>query len=130
MHIVTWNCGGSFRTKYQMIKDLNPDICIIEECEDIELFKNQKKFSDFVSFHSNFIKTGERKHLAIFAKEGITLEKIKANYKMPKTNSYLECFLPVLVNQKYLFVGVWTKEVSKEKQGHKVFRYIGQFYFF
>lgn len=34
MRIVSWNCAGKFREKFQSILPLNADIYVIQECEN------------------------------------------------------------------------------------------------
>lgn len=33
MKLVTWNCQGAFRKKYELIADMRPDLAVIQECE-------------------------------------------------------------------------------------------------
>jgi hypothetical protein len=57
---------------------------------------------------------GDRKHqgLGIFAKTNIKLEAL-----LPLSNNY-KLFLPVLINNQYNLVGVWTKSASTLKKGY------------
>ena len=45
MRIITWNCNKSFRTKVKLISQLQPDIAVIQECEDINnlVFEDKKQ---------------------------------------------------------------------------------------
>ena len=40
MKIVTWNCQGKFREKFELIKEENADIYVIQECENPEKSDN------------------------------------------------------------------------------------------
>jgi len=99
MKIVSWNCRGKFRDKYQYIKSLDADIYVIQECENPEKYKTA--FSDFLT---NRLWYGEKdsKGLAIFAKEGIFLE----------INNWpvycLRHFLSVKINHSFDLLGVWA----------------------
>jgi hypothetical protein len=36
MHILTWNCNGALRKKFDALNALKFDIAVIQECEDPE----------------------------------------------------------------------------------------------
>jgi len=36
MKLITWNCQGAFRKKYPAIARLQPDLAVIQECEQLE----------------------------------------------------------------------------------------------
>ena len=36
MKLLTWNCQGAFRKKYELIADLAPDLAVIQECEALD----------------------------------------------------------------------------------------------
>lgn len=117
--LITWNCNGVFRNKYQLFDKYESDILIIQECENpIESTKHYKDWA------KNYLWIGNNKNkgLGVFCKNNITLEKldwsdINVNYK----NEQLESFLPCLVNEEIILIAVWTKKANSE-----VFGYIGQ----
>lgn len=100
MKIVSWNCNGSFRTKFKEIEKLNADIYVIQECENPKLTKSK----EYKKFASNYFYVPHTKHkgLGIFAKNNI---KIKNN----NWKSYgLECYESLKINDKFDLIGVWA----------------------
>ena len=117
MKIITWNCNGAFRKKFEHITDFNADIYIIQECEN-PAESIDKKYQEW---SENYIWIGDNKNkgLGIFATNHIKLKKL--NW----TNSYkdhiVKHFLPCSINEKFELVGVWT-----HKNNSPNFGYIGQ----
>lgn len=112
MKIVTWNCNGAFRKKYQEIENLGADIYAIQECENPENAKGE-----YENWASSYIWHGENKHkgLGIFAHNGIDIQRL--NWQ----DNGLQLFLPVRINNQFNLVAVWTKRANSP-----TFRYIGQ----
>ena len=112
MKIVTWNCNGAFRNKYQEIAKLRADIYVIQECENPEYSKGE-----YGKWADNYLWVGESKHkgLAIFASSSVKIHRL--NWE----GNGLQLFLPVSVNNQFTLVGVWTKYANSP-----TFRYIGQ----
>ncbi|WP_026956666.1 endonuclease/exonuclease/phosphatase family protein [Algoriphagus vanfongensis] len=119
MRIVSWNCNGAFRKKFQFITKLNADIYIIQECENPE----ETSHKEYKEWASNYLWIGNNKNkgLAIFAKKEITIEKLYWS------NEYLDHsvkhFLPCRINQKFNLLGVWTHYNNSPNFG-----YMGQFW--
>ena len=44
MKIITWNCNMAFRKKWSKILDYNPDILVIQECENPDKLQLDKLF--------------------------------------------------------------------------------------
>ena len=120
MKIITWNCKMKFREEYKLIFPMNPDIIIVQECEDLrnihfDLFSNIP--SDLYWIGSN-----PSKGLGV-----ITFN----NYKISLYNGYDDSFkyiLPLLITKKsisYNLIGVWTQLVGKGTKDH--INYIRQF---
>ena len=72
MKIISWNCGGKFREKFQYIAEFDADIYIIQECESPIDYPSHS----YSSFATNYLWTGERncKGLGVFAKPYIRLQ--------------------------------------------------------
>ncbi len=34
LRLVTWNCAGKFREKFEIVSRLRADVYVIQECED------------------------------------------------------------------------------------------------
>jgi len=110
MKVLSWNCNCKFRDKYQLLKKYNADILIIQECEDPQ----QSSDSEYKLWAKNYLWVGDKKHqgLGVFAKTNITLKALPLH-----SNAY-KLFLPVLINNQYTLVAVWTKSASTIKRGY------------
>lgn len=121
LKMLTWNCGGAFRQKYQAVQEVDPDIWIIQECEDPSQVK--KSSTAYQDYCANFLWTGENKHkgLGIFAKPGLSLEPINLNqiYR----GRMLKWFLPFTINHTIKALAIWNHHNDA-----KAFTYIGQFW--
>lgn len=74
MKIISWNCNGAFRKKFEFISDLNADIYIIQECEN----PAECQHPEYQEWAKNYIWIGDTKNkgLAIFARPEIELNKL------------------------------------------------------
>lgn len=119
MKIVTWNCNGALRRKFQTLSELEADIYIIQECENPATIEN----SDYQKWAENHLWIGDSKNkgLGIFAKNKIEIKQLDW------TNSYrdhtVKHFLPCSVNGDFDLIGVWTHRNNSPNFG-----YIGQFW--
>ena len=100
MKIVSWNCGGNFREKFQYIVEFDADIYIIQECEK----PINHLATSYFFFAENYLWIGEkdRKGLGVFAKPHIQLQQ---NH----WEKYcLRNFLSIKVNGEFDLVAVWA----------------------
>ncbi len=100
MKIISWNCQGKFREKFQYIELYDADIYVIQECENPEVTKHSA-YQKFASNHM-WIGNNKNKGLGIFAKEDITL---KDNGWQ---NFLLRHFLSVKINDEFDILAVWA----------------------
>lgn len=117
MKIVTWNCNGAFRKKFDRISDFNADIYIIQECEN----PAESGHKDYIKWADNYIWTGDTKNkgLAIFARPNLKLEKL--NWTNNFKNHTVKHFLPCKINNDFDLLAVWTHRNNSPNFG-----YIGQ----
>ena len=111
MKIVSWNCNGKFREKFEQITRLDADIYVIQECENPETCDHQR----YLDFANNHIWIGDNKNkgLGIFAKPQIHLSP--NNWQ-----SYcLRHFLSVRINDTFDLLAVWAGKP-----------YIGEYYIY
>lgn len=115
--ILTWNCNGAFRKKFESVLDFDADICIIQECEN----PTESGHKDYIKWADNYLWTGDTKNkgLAIFAKPNIKLEKL--NWTNNFKNHSVKHFLPCKVNNDFDLLAVWTHRNNSPNFG-----YIGQ----
>lgn len=100
MRILSWNCNGKFRDKFQEVLAIEADIYVIQECENPAECSSTtyKKFAD------NYLWIGENKNkgLGVFARKGILLEE----NSWPKY--CLRNFLSIRVNSVFDLIAVWA----------------------
>lgn len=100
MKILSWNCNGKFREKFQETTTIDADIYVIQECEN----PAETTCAAYRNFAKNYLWTGESKNrgLGVFAREGICL----------KENNWqkfcLRNFLSVRINDCFDLVAVWA----------------------
>ncbi len=117
MKIVSWNCNGAFRTKFNHLIKLNGDIYIIQECEN----PTESNYKDYKEWARNYLWIGDKKHkgLGIFASEKIQLTQL--NWSNVYKENSVKYFLPCLVNSDFQLLGIWTHQNNSPNFG-----YIGQ----
>jgi len=113
MKIVSWNCNGALRKKLHVLRGLDADVYIVQECED----PSKTMDSEYVKWAGNSLWTGTNKNkgLGIFAKPSIALKQLNLD---PGT---FQSFIPCTLNDQLTLVAVWTKEANSP-----TFAYIGQ----
>ena len=117
MKIITWNCNGGFRKKFEGISAYQADIYIIQECEN----PTETKHNEYKSWAENHLWIGDSKNkgIGIFAKPEIKLKKLQwTNRYKDHTVKY---FLPCKVNEEINLLAVWTHRNNSPNFG-----YIGQ----
>ena len=100
MRIVSWNCNGRFREKFQYLSFLDADIYVIQECEN----PADSSSLEYRDFAHNYLWIGDNKNkgLGVFARKGLVL-------KENSLEKYcLRHFLSVRVNDCFDLVAVWA----------------------
>ena len=119
MKIVSWNCNGAFRKKFNSLLNFNADIYIIQECEN----PAETNDLDYKTWAKNYLWIGDSKNkgLAIFAKADIKINLLdwSNHYK----DHSVKHFLPCMVNNEFQLLAVWTHQNNSPNFG-----YIGQFW--
>lgn len=100
MRIISWNCNGAFRLKWEEIAKYNADIYVIQECELPESITEVS----YQKFACNSIWEGtlQYKGLGIFAKAHIDLEKLSWDSHL------LRHFIPIKVNGSFTLLAIWA----------------------
>ena len=100
LKIVSWNCNGKFREKFNEIIEEDADIYIIQECED-PAQSSEEEYREFAG--KNYFWTGNLhyKGLGIFANEDIKLERLE-------TKGEFEHFIALRVNDSFNLLGLWA----------------------
>lgn len=119
MKILSWNCNGALRKKFEYLLEINADINIIQECED----PAQTKHKEYIEWSKNYLWIGDSKNkgIGIFAKKGVGIEKL--DWSNIYEDHSVKYFLPCSINEKINLLAVWT-----HKNNSPTFGYIGQFW--
>lgn len=117
LKIISWNCNGALRNKFDNLSDFNADIIIIQECEN----PAETKHKEYINWAENYLWIGDTKNkgIGIFAKKNIELKKLSwsDNFKDHKVKH----FLPCSINGNFNLLAVWTHQNKSP-----TFGYIGQ----
>lgn len=117
MKIVTWNCNGALRKKFENLLNLNADLYIIQECEKPE----ETQHKEYINWAKNHLWIGNtrNKGLGIFAADYISIKPL--NWSNIYKDHTVKHFLPCLINNDFELLGVWTHQNNSPNFG-----YIGQ----
>ena len=105
MKLITWNCNMAFRKKKERVLRYDPDVVVIQECENPYKRGEWAEFSDWVWIGEN-----EHKGLGVFSRNGITIES--ANIE----ESTCRYVLPVTLNGERSLLAVWAMNDENEPE--------------
>ena len=114
MRLITWNCNGAFRRKFEAIDALDADVLVIQECEDPA--QSTEDYKAWAGDHA-WVGYGKNKGIGIFPRRGQSIERLEW------PDNGFELFLPARVGGDTDVLGVWTQQSNPSNLG-----YIGQFW--
>ena len=119
MKIITWNCNGALRNKFEHLQSLDADIYIVQECENPIEIQHEK----FNAWSKNHLWIGDTKNkgLGVFASKDIKLSTL--NWSNEFKDHTVKHFLPCCINDNFNLLAVWTHQNNSPNFG-----YIGQFW--
>lgn len=119
MRIITWNCNGAFRKKFEHITTTEADIYIIQECED----PSSSNDAHYKAWASNYIWMGDTKNkgIGIFARHDLKLTRL--DWSNNYNDHTVKHFLPCTINEQFNILAVWLHQNNSP-----TFGYIGQFW--
>jgi exonuclease III len=117
MKIVTWNCNGALRNKFENLKEFDADVFIIQECEN----PSESIHKEYQKWAENYLWIGNTKNkgLGVFAKKQIDLKAL--DWSNLYKDHEVKYFLPCQINDKIDLIAVWTHQNNSPNFG-----YIGQ----
>jgi exodeoxyribonuclease-3 len=122
MKLLTWNCQGAFRKKYELIADLAPDLAVIQECEALEKlpWKQGRPPSSACWFGEN-----ASKGVGVFSWSDLEFAPL-ANY-----DSSIRHCIPLQITRPYQFqlIAVWAMDHPQDSLSYsaQVFQAVGQY---
>ncbi len=115
MKIITWNCNMAFRRKKESVLVHDPDVIVIQECENPEIKGSWEEFDDFVWIGEN-----PHKGLGIFVRNGYSLSAVVS--REPCSSRYIKLVRVGNRLESFLLMGLWAMDEPKRPEQ----RYIGQ----
>ena len=117
LKIVTWNCNGALRKKFEQLLSLEADLYIIQECEN----PTQTNHSDYKRWAESHLWMGDSKNkgLGVFASKNIELTPL--NWSNLYQDHSTKFFLPCSVAGDFELLAVWAHHNNSP-----TFGYIGQ----
>lgn len=112
MKIVSWNCNGALRKKFQQLAAFDADVYVVQECEN----PRQSKDSQYKAWAENSLWVGNSPHKGL----GVFSRKVDLA-KLDWESNGLELFLPCSINNRIKLLAVWTRQANSP-----TFAYIGQ----
>lgn len=114
MKVVTWNCNGSFRKKYEVLFSAYPDadLFIVQECENPD-FYDSKAYKDIYTkgFHAG-TPDYYMKGIGVFSPKGLHLRRLKCKYGNPMM---MLGYVPFKVNNNVSILAVWPHDTYVEE---------------
>lgn len=111
MRIVTWNCNQAFRRKQQRLLEYDPDIAIVQECENPSTKGEWSEFTDW-----RWVGDDDNQGLAVFTRNDLTIESVT---QIDEANHFL-----FVETGAIDVLGVW----AMNDEDNPAQRYIGQVY--
>lgn len=106
MKVVSWNCNGGFRNKYNVLFEAYPDadLYIVQECENPD-FYNSKPFKElFVKGFHVGMPDYFMKGIGVFSPKGLHLRRTKCMFS---TSLMMMGYAPFVVNNNVKILAVW-----------------------
>lgn len=112
MKIVSWNCNGALRSKFEKLRSLGADVYVIQECENpaVSSDADYRKWGN----SSLWLECSKHKGIGIFSNR----HKLKP---LAWESNKLESFLPFTIDDEITALAVWTRYANSP-----TFGYIGQ----
>ncbi|MCJ8164602.1 endonuclease/exonuclease/phosphatase family protein [Pontibacter sp. E15-1] len=117
MKIVSWNCNGAFRNKFEHLIEFKADLYIIQECEDPA--RTPHKAYQLWAENHLWIGDTKNKGIGVFASKDIDLKPL--NWSNAFQDHHVKHFLPCTINNNFDLLAVWTHQNNSPNFG-----YIGQ----
>jgi exonuclease III len=111
IRIVSWNCNGGLRKKFQHLDALEADILIVQECEDPAQYG-----SEYLHWAGKYQWCGDirSKGIGIFSRLDQPLRRLDWDTEPHKL------FLPVGIGDDLEIVGVWTQNAKPTSNAYIV----------